>query len=152
MSRKKILEYIESQGSGVLVARKEISKALNHQLHACENTLQMLRIEGVIQRHKVKTEDGDYQFGINLPEDEIEQYVKQPRRREGSTRGPAKTSGLTAYKRKKGTIMTAKGLRMMFAQLQNDIAKPEDSMMDVAEQAEETERKMIKLHNVMSGL
>lgn len=146
--QKRIVALLEDSGETTLWSMDEILAEIGGEKHPLENNLQTMRIHGYITRHKERHEDGSYQFAINLPDKDIDPYVKMPRSPNGTNLNPY----VSKKKKKKVINITPKGVRLMFAQLHNDLAKLEDDILSSLEQAEETERKFMKLHNVMNGI
>ena len=101
---------------------------------AAQNGLYNLWKAGRVQRHIDRDPDNNlYRYAISIPENKRDTYT------------PTKGAGKTR-KKKNATIMTAKELRTMFAQLQNALAQLEDTTLQIVE-AHEAQAKIIDKFN-----
>lgn len=109
---------------------------------AVQNSVHRLFTEGQIKRHMDRCEDTNrWRYGMSIPESKADKWVKNENVVAGATRRKGK-------KKKKGQMPSAREIRMMFAQTQNQMAKMEDMMVAVVEEAEELEKMMNKIRNI----
>lgn len=126
-----------------LYTRVDTEKALKLTTKEAGNSLWWLWKEGRIQRHVEKTEDGLYQYAYQLPKDKVEVYKPGPM---------AETMKQVSKRRKKkGGMPSAREVRAMFAQAQNQIATLEDMVMQVMEEYETMEKKVNRLMKLLEG-
>ena len=95
---------------------------------------------GKIMRHKEKSEDGKYRYALEIADENAVEYVEK-----SPLAGKAQKGGT----KKRGQKHTAKEIRTMFAQTMNQLAKLEDMVSDIVELAEDTDKTMQKIENLL---
>ena len=105
-----------------------------------ENALSNAWRGGKIDRHRVNgdstTGQGSARFALKLKDADKQTYV------------PFQASGAGSPKRR-GVKATPKEIRMAFMQVQNSLAKLEDMIMPVVEDAEEKDKVLNKLKSML---
>lgn len=96
---------------------------------------------GKIDRHKINGDSGGAYMGfsryaLKLKDSDKQDYVAS------SGRG-------TSFAKRKGPKATPKEIRMAFMQVQNSLAKLEDMIMPIIEQAEDKDKILNKLKNML---
>jgi len=119
---------------------QEVADELGVENKQVANAIHRLWIEGKLQRHIQSGDGGLARYAMDIPAADRKNYV--PR----SESPPAK--GYIPKKRRGNTI-TAKEVRMMFAEVQRKLMQLEDVVMARIENAEETEKNLTKLRNLL---
>lgn len=108
---------------------------------AVQNCIHRLYVEGKVMRHiDSEEETRRRRYAMEITPAKRDDYVKIEYTNTGKT---------TPIKRKKGSLPSSKEIRTAFAQTMTQLAKLEDMVSDVVELAEDTERKMKKIENLL---
>ena len=94
-----------------------------------------------LYRHKNVNNDKQFQYALKIPEIN---RATPPAPYVAST-SPSSGSGI---KKRRGVKATPKEIRMAFMQVQNSLAKLEDMIMPIIEDAEEKDKMLNKLRNM----
>lgn len=92
-----------------------------------------------IMKHKETNDKNQMQYALKIPEHLSKPYAPQNSR-----------SNIKSHKIKKGQMPSSREIRTMFAQTQNQMAKMEDMMIAVVEEAEDLEKMIHKIKNITS--
>lgn len=134
-----LIEKLEEEPKA-LWTRDDVMEYLEVEERAAENALYNAWRTGKICRHVDRhPENNLYQYALKIPTLKSAVY-------EMSNRGQSTPTG----KKKKGQLPTAREVRTMFAQTQNQMAKMEDMMIAVVEEYEELEKMINKIKNITS--
>ena len=119
-----------------LYTKQTMMKLLGVEERPAENALYNAWRTGKICKHVDPCpETGYQQFALKIPGTKAAVYQKLER-------------GSGTKKRKKSQMPTAREIRTMFAQTQNQLAKMEDMMVAVVEEAETLEKMMTRIRNL----
>lgn len=109
---------------------------------AVQNCIHRLYVEGKVKRHIDDEEDTRRKrYAIDIPPSKCDEYVKSD----------YKTSGVSRKKGKRGSksSYSSREIRTAFAQAMNTLAQLEDMVSTVVDLAEDTEKKMQKIENLL---
>jgi len=111
---------------------------------AAQNAVYNMHRAGKIERHTDKDENKFWRYAFKVSAGKSDPYVQ------GESRKPKMNAMKTVKGRRKGQLPSAKEMRTMFAQTQNQMAKMEDMMIAVVEEYEELEKMINKIKNITS--
>lgn len=119
-----------------LWTKNDVMETLDIEERPAENALYNAWRTGKMNKHIDPDPETNLQrYALNISPAKQAIYEKSDR-------------GSTPKKRKKGTMPSAREIRTMFAQTQNQMAKMEDMMVAVVEEAETLEKMMNKIRNI----
>lgn len=131
-----LIEKLQDDPKG-LYTKHDAMDLLDVEERPAENALYNAWRTGKIHKHVDPCPETGYQrFALKIPAAKSAVYIKGDR------------GGSTGKKMKKGKMPSAREIRSMFAQTQNQMAKMEDMMVAVVEEAEELEKMMNKIRNI----
>lgn len=124
-----------------LYTKFDIMEQFDIEERPAENGLYNAFRLGKIMRHIDKCgETGVWRFALSVPESKADVYVKNEAKSASMTKGA---------KRKKGKSYSSREIRTAFAQAMNTLAQLEDMVSTVVDLAEDTEKKMLKIENLL---
>ena len=127
---KRVVKLLEDNPTK-LFTRVDVAEALEEDVRAADNSLYNNWRAGRIFRHTETDEaTGFNQYAFEIDEEHAQLYVKQGRKSSGE-------------------LPNAREIRTQFAQAMNTLAKLEDMVTGVVELAEDTERKMKKIEDLL---
>jgi len=120
-----------------LWTRDDVMEYLGVEDRAAENALyNAWRTEKICRHVERCPKTNLYQYALTITPAKSAPYEMVPRSPTG--------------KKKKGQLPTAKEVRTMFAQAQNQMAKLEDMVIAIVDEYEETEKLLNKIKNITS--
>ncbi len=121
-----------------LWTRAEVMTELDLDQKQAENLLHRLRIEKLIHRHKDSNAEGERQYAIKIAAANIDVHTKQQY-----------NTGSKAPRKSKAQALSAKEVRMLFMQIQRQLATMEDAVVAAVEAGEDTRNTLAKVENLL---
>ncbi len=137
--QKRVTELLAADDPKALWTTHEIAEALDVQAKSVENAVYNAWMAGKVCRHKEK-EAGKVRYAAKISSADKVLYEKRPTNNTNAAYKP---------KKRKGHQATGKEIRMLFAEMQRSLMRLEDAVMSKIDDAEETEKNMNKLRNLL---
>ena len=131
----KVMDLLKATPNALWTWEDILNELPEENERSVQNCIHRLYVKGDVMRHiKPEEETNRNRYAIHIPEKNRAEYIK------------------TEYKgvsRKKGTLPNSREIRTAFAQAMNQLAKLEDMVTSVVDLAEDTEKKMKKIENLL---
>ncbi len=121
-----------------LWTRAEVMTELDLDQKQAENVLHKMRIAKLIHRHKDSNAEGERQYAIKIAAANIDVHTAR-------TSSP----GSNAPRKSKVRVLSAKEVRMLFMQIQRQLATMEDAVVAAVEAGEDTRNALAKVKNLL---
>ncbi len=134
-----IIDLLVADDPNALWTIAEIAETLEFEEKQIANAVYNAWILGKICRHTIK-DSGKVRYAMKIADKDKVIY---------EDRKPINPNANGKPKKRKGSHSTGKEIRMMFADAQRSLMRLEDAVMSKVEDAEETEKNITKLRNLL---
>lgn len=137
--QQRIINLLNETDPKALWTPQEVAEALEAASKAVDSAVYNAWMAGKICRHKEKL-NGRVRYAAEISDSN--NLLFEARTINGANAG-------TKLKKRKGSYTTGKEIRMMFAEMQRLLMRLEDAVMSKVDNAEETEKNLNKLRNLL---
>jgi len=137
--QQRIVDLLRDNDPKALWTVDDLKEVLDDKQKSIDNAVYIAWQSGKICRHKER-ELGKVRYAFKIADKDKLLFEERPTNGSSSTTKP---------KKRKGYQVTAKEVRMLFAEMQRKLMQLEDSVMARIEEADETEKNLNKLRNLL---
>jgi hypothetical protein len=135
-----IINLLNETDPKALWQTDELANELGVKIKAAENAVYNAWTLGRICRHKEKSSEGKVRYAAKISDKDNLLFENRPVSGAGTS---------NKQKKRKNIYATSKEVRMAFAEVQRSLMRLEDAVMDKIADAEEMDKNLTKLRNLL---